>query len=121
MTVLSNATSQKRLEFIFIGILSLFSLMFISLIPTPVFADAQAFKECAINALMEILAIALITEIISIVVEHGIGALAKRAGSKLLKKLAIALGKKLVPWIGAALIVAELIWLLKDCIELLFK
>jgi hypothetical protein len=85
------------------------------------YADAAAFKECALKKLVEILEIATVTIIISIIIEHGIGELAERAGVEVLKKLAAAIGKKFVPWLGAILILIELAILLKDCLPLLFQ
>ncbi|SRR5579872_3311838 len=84
---------------------------------------AQTFTECAFEKLKEILEIATITTLVSIILEKGLEELGKllveEAGKKILEKLIKALAKKLVPWIGVALIIIDLALLLKDCFPLI--
>ena len=84
---------------------------------------AQTFTECAFEKLKEILEIATITTLVSIILEKGLEELGKllveQAGKKLLEKLIKALAKKLVPWIGVALILIDLALMLKDCFPLI--
>jgi hypothetical protein len=92
--------------------------------PEMALADLAAFKTCVLNKLVEILEIGVIIWLISVAVEEGLEGLARRlgeeAGENALRKLAKALGKKIIPWVGALLIIAELLLLLKDCVPLLF-
>jgi hypothetical protein len=92
---------------------------------TIVYADAKAFEECAVKRLLEILEIATITAVISIIVEKGLEEvgkyLATEAAKALLAKLIKALAKRLIPWLGVIAIIIELALLLKECIPLLFK
>lgn len=84
---------------------------------------AGSFTECAFEKLKEILEIATITTLVSIILEKGLEELGKllveEAGKKILEKLIKALAKKLVPWIGVALILIDLALLLKDCFPLI--
>jgi hypothetical protein len=84
---------------------------------------AGTFTECAFEKLKEILEIATITTLVSIILEKGLEELGKllveEAGKKILEKLIKALAKKLVPWIGVALIILDLVLLLKDCFPLI--
>lgn len=84
---------------------------------------AGTFTECAFEKLKEILEIATITTLISIILEKGLEELGKllveEAGKKILEKLIKALAKKLVPWVGVALIILDLVLLLKDCFPLI--
>jgi hypothetical protein len=84
---------------------------------------AGTFTECAFEKLKEILEIATITTLISVILEKGLEELGKllveAAGKKLLEKLIKALAKKLVPWVGVALIILDLVLLLKDCFPLI--
>ena len=84
---------------------------------------AGTFTECAFEKLKEILEIATITTLISIILEKGLEELGKllveEAGKKILEKLIKALAKKLVPWIGVALIILDPALLLKDCFPLI--
>ena len=84
---------------------------------------AGTFTECAFEKLKEILEIATITTLISIILEKGLEELGKllveEAGKKILEKLIKALAKKLVPWIGVALIILDLVLLLKDYFPLI--
>jgi hypothetical protein len=77
--------------------------------------------DCIRDSLMEILGIGGITMIIAYLRTSGMEALATTAFKRLLERVLKGFLKKgasrVIPWIGLALIILDIIIMIKDCIQ----
>ena len=83
------------------------------------FADMAAFQQCTNVKVLEILNIIVATTVVSLFFEHILGELILGGRAPRFKAVTISIGKKIVPWIGAAIVLIELVPLLPNCVPLL--
>jgi len=82
-------------------------------------ADMAAFHQCTNVKVLEILNIIVATTVISLFFEHILGELILGGQALRFKAVARSIGKKIVPWVGAGIVLIELIPLLQNCVPLL--
>ena len=110
------------------------TLLFYALVLTilPETAHAGPFLDCVLRKLGDLVDYAVVLGIIALirlivkvgiekylekVVEEGL----ETATQRLLKKVARALGKKIIPWIGAIFLLIWLLDFLWECLPILFE
>ncbi len=86
---------------------------------TTAFADVAAFQQCTNVKVVEILNIIVITTVVSLLFEHILGELVFGERAPRFKTVLSSIGKKFVPWVGAAIVLIELVPLLQNCVPLL--
>lgn len=78
---------------------------------------SQVTINCIIASLSEILALTAITSIIAYISSRGIEVVATTAFRRIIKRIALGFAKRLIPWLGVALIVIDIILMIVNCTE----
>ena len=96
--------------------MSLIALTVLGLWSTHAFADLAAFQQWTGPTVTGILWIIIITTIVSLFFEHILGEVIFGMRVPYLRLIVNAIGRKLVPWVGAIFILIELVPLLGNCV-----
>jgi hypothetical protein len=96
--------------------MSVMALIVLGLWSTNTFADLAAFQQCTGPTVTGILGIITIITIVSLFFEHILGEVIFGMRVPYLRLIANAIGRKLVPWVGAIFILIELVPLLGNCV-----
>jgi hypothetical protein len=92
------------------------ALTVLGLWSTNAFADLAAFQQCTGPTVTGILGIVTIITIVSLFFEHILGEVIFGMRVPYLRLIVNAIGRKLVPWVGAIFILIELVPLLGNCV-----
>lgn len=91
----------------------------VTLWSTDVFADIGAFGQCTNETVLSLLHLVVVITLVSLVFEQVLREIVLAARLPRLGTVAKAIGKKLIPWIGAVVVLIQLIPLLINCVPLL--